>query len=179
MDYTTFDLEVSSDFLEYLRSHRESDGPMSEVVMVLPRPDDRVLLVTKAFYPQSVYRLPSGRLKAGESPYDAFVRESLEETGLASRPVLTISTITLRCRSASDALEVISHVLLGSMTSEEPRAVDMEENISGFCEVRVSELRAVAERLNSLQGSWKDWGMFRSPAHMVVADYFERSAWSG
>ncbi|MGQ9783783.1 MAG: NUDIX hydrolase [Armatimonadota bacterium] len=171
----TFDLEVSSDFLEYLKSHYESDGPLSEVVMVLPRPHDRVLLVTKAFYPRSVYRLPSGKLKSGESPDDAFVRESFEETGLDLHPVFTIGTVVLRCWSASDVVEVLSHILLGTVTSEEPRAVDMDENISGFCEVHVSELRVVAERLNSLQGLWRDWGMFRSPAHTVVADYFERT----
>ncbi|MDH7600870.1 MAG: NUDIX hydrolase [Armatimonadota bacterium] len=166
-----FELQVEPSFIEYLVTNRGSEDTRSEVVMVLPRPCGRVILVTKPFYPESVYRLPSGGVKPGESPEEAFVREVNEETGLRSEPMRVIEQTILRCCSASDVVEITSYIMLGSLTTEEPRPEDSGEQISGFQEVTASELRSVAEKLQNLTGSWRSWGLFRAPAHLVAAEY--------
>ncbi len=167
-----FEIHVEPSFVEYLTTSRGSEDTRTEVVMVLPRPDDKVLLVTKSFYPESVYRLPSGGLKPGESLKEAFLREVREETGLRCEPVLTIETIVLRCHSIhDDVVDITSHIVLGTPTTENPHPEDSLEQISGFLEVNASELKRVAQQLQSLSGRLRSWGLFRAPAHLVVAEY--------
>lgn len=47
--------------------------------------EGRVLLCHRCDY--DLWNLPGGAVKAGESPWDALVREIKEETGLETRPV--------------------------------------------------------------------------------------------
>lgn len=71
--------------------------------------DDRVLLFKHTYRPFAPWGLPSGHMKANESPSEAIVREVQEETGLAIEVVeiLDLRTaqkpqrldIWLRCRS--------------------------------------------------------------------------------
>src|SRR2546430_12989798 len=53
-----------------------------EVCMVIRRPNGKVLLSIKTFYPRGAFRLPTGGIHHGEGVYDALVREASEETGL-------------------------------------------------------------------------------------------------
>ena len=50
--------------------------------MVIRRPNGRILLSIKTFYPRGAYRLPTGGIHPGEGVHDALVREAHEETGL-------------------------------------------------------------------------------------------------
>ena len=62
------ELEVGEEFLRNVREKERRMGIADEVVMVVPRPGGKVLLHTKSFYPPGTYRLPTGRLRLGESP---------------------------------------------------------------------------------------------------------------
>src|SRR5579859_602192 len=53
-----------------------------EVCMVIRRKNGRILTMTKTFYPQGAYRLPTGGINHGESIFAALLRETQEETGL-------------------------------------------------------------------------------------------------
>ncbi len=166
------EIEVEPEYLHELATNRGDEDTRTGVVLVLPRPGDKVLLITKSFYPPGTFRLPSGGVKPGESPEDAFKREAREETGLDAEPVARIETMTLRCRSGPVVLEITSHVILGSSTRDAPKANDEHEQISDYREVEASRLRDIAQRLSSLPGRWQGWGLFRAPAHFAAADYF-------
>ncbi|MHB0913225.1 MAG: NUDIX hydrolase [Armatimonadota bacterium] len=154
-------LEVGAEFFAEMDERaRLSPG---EVVMVVPRPGDKVLLSTKPFYPSGIYRLPTGKMLPGETPEEAFRREMAEETGFP--PVGTlIETICCLFTCGKDRVEFRSHVFLTPERAEEPAPADLDEELT-FRDAPVAELRAVAEELRSLAGRWRDWGRWRAIAH--------------
>jgi len=165
------EIEVEPWYLHKLATQRGDEDTRTEVVLVLPRPAGRVLVITKPFYPPGTFRMPTGGVKPGETPEDAFRREVREETGLQSEPLLTIETMVLRCRSGDQTLDIASHLILGSPTSGCPRSNDPDEDISGYDEFDAAALRDAAERLRNLEGRWGGWGLFRAPAHLAAADF--------
>lgn len=157
-----------------LRRLAEKGGPLEEVVLVVCRPDGRVLLHTKRFYPEGVWRLPSGRLKEGEPPEAAARREAKEELGfdVVSGQLLGRLNVLLEGEGAS--LPFASWVFLLAAEGREPAVQDREEEIAGFVWVPVPHLRAVAGQLEALPPPWQGWGKFRAAAHTFVADLLAR-----
>jgi len=164
------ELEVGPEFLERIRRKVEGAGLPSEVVIVAPRPGGKVLLHTKSFYPPGTYRLPTGKMQAGERPEEAFHREFREELGIEGRIDRLLGVIHCRLASGSDAIGFTSYVHLACESSEEPRPADGAEQITGFIEVPASDLRSAADRLRNLPSNWRDWGRFRAIAHDFAAD---------
>jgi hypothetical protein len=79
-------LPLSRDYFDKWKSILvDAHNRRGEVVLIVQKPDDRILLHTKPFYPAGVFRLPTGGLKPEESINDGLVRELYEETGLAHR----------------------------------------------------------------------------------------------
>lgn len=151
-----------------------------EVVMVLPRPSGKVLTMSKSFYPEGIFRLPSGKIRPEETPEEAFIREVREETSLDVIPVAKLAEIVLHCVSGDEQADVTSHILLGTLTTDLPHPQDIGEQISDYREADAAELQAIAKRLRSLSGKWTGWGHFRAPAHEVVAKYLiEQTGWNG
>jgi len=156
-------MQVEHGFFDFISSTR------SEVVMVIPRTDGRVLVMTKEFYPEGVYRLPTGKLHGDESPDDGLRRELFEETGfrLGARS-LGIIKYCFQCDGRNSTLT--SYMYMMDPTDDETVSQDADEQISGFDYVTAAEIKAIAERLRNLPGRWRDWGLFRAIAHDCVAD---------
>lgn len=138
------------------------------VVMVLPRPNGRVLVMTKDFYHKGTYRLPSGGMHKGETPEEAFYREAAEETGLPVTIAAKLAEIETQVVHAQRSTHFTMHVFLANETSEAPQVEDLEEEISEFKEVTIDELPQIAEQLRSLPGRWRGWGEFWATPHDVV-----------
>ena len=166
----TFQLEVSRRYLLDLLETIERTGSAQEVVIVVPRPSGKVLLHTKSFYPRGTYRLPTGRVLPNEPPDDAFRREFREEFGQEGRIDRRLGVLYCKLVSGDDSVEFTSYVYLAREMAEEPRPEDGGEQITGFIETPINELRAVADKLRKLSGTWRDWGRFRAIAHEFVAD---------
>ncbi len=140
-----------------------------EVVLAIRRPNGKLLLHTKAFYPEGVFRLPSGGIERGESIEGALLREAHEETGLEVRVVSFLGVIRYELRSTTEAHTFTSYVFLldevdGVLTPDQ-----VGEDITAFREVEPEVLPGIAARLGSLKGGWRDWGLFRAPPHELVA----------
>ncbi len=153
-----------------LRRLTEKGGPLEEVVLVAYRPDGRVLLHTKRFYPEGVWRLPSGRLKEGELPEAAVRREVKEELGLVGVPERLLGRLTCLLEAEESSLSFTSWVFALAIGDRVPAVQDREEEIVGFRWVPVEELGAVAERLEALPPPWRGWGTFRGAAHRFVME---------
>jgi ADP-ribose pyrophosphatase YjhB (NUDIX family) len=117
--------------------------------MVIPRSDGQVLVMTKEFYPEGIYRLPTGKLHRNEPPDDGLRREMFEETGfrLGAR---NLGCVTYRFRCNARETTLASYMYMIEATDNEPLSQDADEQISGFDYVTPSELKAIADHLRSL-----------------------------
>ena len=167
--YAECQLEASDRFVQEMLRKSEESGESGEVVLVVPRPDGRILLHTKSFYPNGAYRLPTGKLHKGESPQDAFYREFREELGQEGEIERKLGALRCIIFSGNKSVDFTSHIYLAKETSEEPYPEDQEEQITGFITVKPDELGRVAENLRNLPGKWQDWGRFRALVHEFVA----------
>ncbi len=140
-----------------------------EVVLALRRPDGRLLLHTKPFYPPHTWRLPSGGIRIGESPEEAACREVEEETGLSARPERLLGVLTYTLRSEAGEVSFASVLFLFRTEGGRPAPRDTGERIGGYRWVKPKGLYRVAAHLRRLPLPWRDWGYFRAPAHDFVA----------
>jgi 8-oxo-dGTP diphosphatase len=141
-----------------------------EVVLAIQRPDGKVLLHTKAFYPPGIYRLPTGGLHPGESVLAGAKREAREETGLGITVTRFLGMVEYDFHQAKRRMPFVSYVLLVQADDSVPTPEDESEQISGFRYVPVTDLRRVADALRNLPKQWADWGAFRALPHDIVAD---------
>ena len=141
-----------------------------EVVLAIQRPDGNVLLHTKPFYPEGVFRLPSGGVHPGEPVLTWAIREAREETGLEVGIGRFLGMVEYTFRHAGRQMAFVSYVLLMPAGDDPPAAQDTKERISGFRYVAIPELRTIAAQLRGLPAPWSDWGHFRAPPHDLAAD---------
>jgi 8-oxo-dGTP pyrophosphatase MutT (NUDIX family) len=159
-------VEMDDELSMWAESARGRDG---EVVLVLRRPDGRVLLHTKHFYPADTWRLPSGGVEPGESPQAAARREIAEETGLPPHMERLLGILTYEMQRAGERIPFGSYVFLVDVEGGRPAPRDAGEEISGFRWVLPEELEGVSAQLCGLARPWAGWGTFRSLPHSFVA----------
>lgn len=140
----------------------------AEIVLVIPRPQQRVLLHTKDFYPPAAYRLPTGGIEDGEQISAAARRELGEETGLPIDLAQFIGIVEYTFIERRGRTRFVSYVWLTERADAAPQAVDADEHISEFREVEWRELENVAQALERLPGDWGDWGRWRAIPHRLV-----------
>ena len=152
---------------------------VGEVCMVVRRPNGKVLLSIKTFYPRGAYRLLTGGIHHGEGILDALLRETAEETGLETEVRRFLAVIAYRSRSSAESPPIFrTFAFLLDEVGGKLEVRDNEERIEDYVEVEPSELRAVADRLEhvastrsaDIGGDWADWGRFRAVVHRVVHD---------
>ena len=151
----------------------------AEVVLVLRRPDGRLILQTKAFYPAGTFRLPTGGVKERESLLAAVAREVEEETGLAAQVACFLGILCYRFRRGGRPMQRASCVFLLDAGPGELCPRDRSEQITAFREVPPADLDAVAGRLEQMPGEWAVWGRFRALAHRFVVEAMARREGEG
>lgn len=152
----------------------ERPARVAEVVPVIRRSNGKVLTITKANYPPSAFRLPSGGIRRSEPILDALLRESYEETGLRVVVQRFLAIVRYQILVANGRMgRFTSYIFL--VNGEGPiEPIDEQEHITEFREVDPAELPAMATHLASLpadpDNDWSDWGRFRSVVHRVAGD---------
>jgi 8-oxo-dGTP pyrophosphatase MutT (NUDIX family) len=156
-----------------LWARKVSAGPVAcrgEVIMVILRPNGKVLLHTKHFYPQGVYRLLSGRVLWKDPVAHTLQREVMEETSLEVSIASFLGLIEYQFRWQDRIVPFVSYVFELHEVGGELTCLDEGEGIAGFREVSVGELSQVGAELEHLEPQWQDWGNFRAVAHYLVQD---------
>jgi len=164
-------LAVGPEHLEYWVGNilRERRG---EVVLVVQRASQEVLLHTKTVYPPGIYRLLSGGVSWGEAVFDALRREAYEETGFTTWDEQLLGLVSYDFQGDSRSVPFVSYVYLLTGVEGQPTVQDEGERISDFQWVTVVELLTVAASLRSLpedSPGRQDWGRFRALVHEFVA----------
>lgn len=154
-------------FAEMAARVRKSPG---EIVMIVRRPGGMVLLMTKYFYPEGIYRLPTGKLKRHELPEEAFGRELFEETGFRADSPELIGVVHYAISNGGEVVDYPSHVYATEEIPGIPESIDGDEGITGFREVTADQLLETAHILETLPEPWRDWGRWRALVHRYVHD---------
>ncbi len=162
-------VELDAHYFNRLLTARGDLDTRSGVVMVLPRAGNRVLVLTKSFFPARIYNLPTGGIHPGETPEQAFAREVIEETGLDSKPQSMIGRLDQHCTFEDQSLDFTHYFILGTETSDPPHPTEDSESISGYLDATADDLRRFACRMRDLTGIWLGFGRFRAPAIDFVA----------
>lgn len=153
-----------------------------EVLMAVRRPNGKLLVAIKTFYPRGAYRLPTGGIHHGELVHEALLRETREETGLDTYVRRFLATIAYRARSSPTAAPLFhTFAFLIDELGGTLGTLDTDEQVEDWREMTPAELRIQADVLEglttegkkSIGGSWADWGRFRAVAHRAVADALE------
>jgi 8-oxo-dGTP pyrophosphatase MutT (NUDIX family) len=102
------------------------DGRDSDVTLFIFK-EDKLIVIAKPWYPEGMYRAPSGGIKPGEDLELTAKREAYEETGVEIKLVkyLLRIVVTFTCGQASE--EWTSHVFTAKYLSGEPHPVDTKE----------------------------------------------------
>jgi 8-oxo-dGTP pyrophosphatase MutT (NUDIX family) len=148
-----------------------------EVCMVVRRPNGKLLLSIKTFYPRGAYRLPTGGIHRGEPVLEALIRETHEETGLHTEVRRFLGQIAYHGHDAPQSTPLFhTFAFLLEETGGTLGAIDTTEQIEDWREVAIGELPKVAHFLDDLKtqgtldigGDWGAWGKFRAVVHRVV-----------
>ena len=153
-----------------------SQKRFGEVVLFICRASGRLLLHTKAFYPEGAFRVPTGTLLEGEPLLDAVRRETQEETGLQVCVERFLAALEFEFRWQGQRFLIPSYLFLVRETQGALHCEDEQEQISAFREISPRELDSVAEQLEHLPPDWQDWAWFRSLPHRVAAQLLLSSA---
>lgn len=156
------------------------EGRRAEVCMAIRRPSRKLLAISKPFYANGVFRLPTGGLEAGEGIIQSLDRELWEETGLEVEVTRFLAWIryTMPGKGASTKETVFNtFAFLLDEVGGSLEVHDEEEPLI-FREISIHELLALAEDLDRLpdtptpemDDTWRSWGRFRAIAQRVVHD---------
>jgi len=172
--------QVSEKTFRYWQSARRKRD--AEVVILLRRKNGRYLVHTKGYYPPGTYRLISGGIKPNEDLLDAVQRETHEETSLVVRIERFLGLLRYRSEWQGQGLPPTESIGGLPFTSclfavaEQGGTLglnDPGEAISGYREVSLQELGALAEQLEALPPEWNDWGRFRAMAHRFILEVLD------
>jgi ADP-ribose pyrophosphatase YjhB (NUDIX family) len=146
----------------------------AEVVMIVQRPDQQLLLHTKTHHPPGTYRLPTGGVLWGETVSQALGREQWEEMSVRLPIASMPGTIHYALHHTSSTIHFTSYLFLLCATDDiKPVVQDLREAISGFCWVAPECLPAVVKRLRDVDHAWGGWGPFRAIAHDLLVETWD------
>ena len=127
------------------------DGRNSDVTLFIFK-DEKVIVIAKPWYPEGLYRAPSGGIKPGEDLELSAKREAYEETGATIELVKYILRIYVTFTHPADPAEGqekvkwTSHVFSARYLSGDLQPIDTEE-IKKFTLMSLEELAALKEKL--------------------------------
>jgi 8-oxo-dGTP pyrophosphatase MutT (NUDIX family) len=122
-----------------------ADGRNSDATLFIFK-DDKVVVIAKPWYPEGLYRAPSGGIKPGEDLESSAKREAYEETGARielDKYILRIE-VTFTCGPQKE--EWNSHVFTAKHLSGDLKPIDTEE-IKKVALMSLEELAALKEKL--------------------------------
>ena len=142
----------------------------AEVVLIMPRPSHRLVVIRKPDYAPGVFRFPTGGIGPDEEVLTAAGREAVEETGLEVEPERLLAVIDWTFAHRGQERKFASYLSLFPITTAPLQARDLGERISAYGELSLAEIETLAARLERLTGTWQNWGFQRAVPHRAALD---------
>lgn len=117
--------QVTPPELDTVRSSMKN-GRAHDLTLYI-RKDGGFIFIAKPFYPEGLFRAPSGGAKPGEDFDKAAGREALEETGVEIRLDRYLLRIDVRFQTDDDYIDWTSHIFLADYIGGEIRPRDTVE----------------------------------------------------
>jgi len=167
-------LEMGERLFTHWREKR--GGCRGEVALfILIRSSGNVILHTKEFYPEGIYRVPTGGIERAEDVVTAVHREAREETGLRVAIERCLGVLEYEFRYREETLPFASYVFLLRENGGQLCPQDEGERITSYREVPLTELEAIAQNLRAIEADWRDWGHYRAIVHSFAAEVLDIS----
>lgn len=161
--------EVTVDVDARLDRLGQGRGRAAEVIFVVRRAPDELLLVNKAAYPADTYRLPTGGINDGEAPRQAAIREIYEETGFEVEDAGLLGVVDYELhRPGREDAPFVSYVFVADVDKAQTPHATIEGEIDGYRWQPVSALGRTAGALRRLSGDWASWGRFRAVSYEFI-----------
>jgi 8-oxo-dGTP pyrophosphatase MutT (NUDIX family) len=135
-------IEMTAKELHMVRRSQHA-GRAHDLTMFIFK-DDKMLFIAKHFYPQGLFRAPSGAAKPGEGIIAGAIREAYEETGTQIAIERYILRIKVRFICGDDHIDWTSHVFTARYIGGEIDPEDKRE-IRAARFVDVDEIPRFAE----------------------------------
>jgi len=175
-------LEVDDPFLTGENQLLAANGRRAEICYVLHcgDPAEGVLLHSKTFYPEGVYRLPTGGIHTGEPVVETLQREIYEETGLIVgeetgqvrlERFLGVLAYALHHRTLGNVSFATYHFLVCMSPESVLVPQDPAESIRGWQwrpSHQLADAAATLDQVGLQWAAWGDWGRFRALSHRFV-----------
>lgn len=175
-------LAVDDPFLTGENQLLAANGRRAEICYVLHCGDPAagVLLHSKTFYPEGVYRLPTGGIHTGEPVVETLKREIYEETGLVVgedagqvrlERFLGVLAYALHHRTLGSVSFATYHFLVCMAPESVLAPQDPAESIRGWQwrpSHQLADTAAALDQVGLQWAAWGDWGRFRALSHRFV-----------
>ncbi len=147
----------------------------AEVVLIMPRPSHRLVVIRKPDYPPGVFRFPTGGIGPDEDVLTAATREVAEETGLEVEPERLLAVIDWTFAHQGQERRFASYLSVFPITTGPLQARDLSERISEYGELSLAEIETLAATLERLPGPWQNWGFQRAVPHRAALELLRKT----
>jgi ADP-ribose pyrophosphatase YjhB (NUDIX family) len=121
------------------------DGRNSDVTLFIFK-EEKVIVIAKPWYPEGLYRAPSGGIKPDEDIGRTAKREAYEETGVKIALIKYLLRILVTFTCAEEKVNWTSHVFTARYVSGELQPIDAKE-IRAVTLISLEELSSLKLKL--------------------------------
>lgn len=140
-----------------------------------------VWVMKKKHYQKSLYRIPTGGVRIGETITKTLDRELAEETGVRpTTPKELIGTINYKIELPDSRVDFNTSIFLVYLEDQVPMCSDPSEGITGFKLINFKEIEMMAKKWSTQENSvqrpyWSEWSNFRSILHYKVFELLKEN----
>ena len=123
------------------------------------------------YYPENIYRIPTGGIGHDERVMEAIFREVKEELGLEVRIRAFLGVIRIRFEHGNEHTMFYSYIFILDEIGGRLMEDASDDEISEIVEADIEQLAPMVNSLNEIKGKWHDWGKFRYITSNAVLTY--------
>lgn len=151
--------------------HNVNNNRRGEVAFFIQRKNGKFILIRTSFYPEGIFRVPTGGINYGENIEEALFREVKEELGLDVFVNKFLGVIEYNIIFGNEELKFYSYVFWLKEVSGNILEDATEDEISEYIEADKSEMLTISKNLAEHCGKWKDWCKFRAETTKFIIPF--------